>query len=66
MIMKIGENAGKVFESLRGKKQVSIENIVKLTALNKSEVDRALGWLAREGKVRIEKDKKSELVTLTE
>ena len=65
MIIKLGENAGKIYEFLRGKSQVSTGSIVRGTNLTPQEVDRALGWLAREGKIRIENDKKGELVTLT-
>jgi len=65
MIVKIGENAGKVFEFLCGKSQVSVESIAKGTALKQQEADRAIGWLAREGKIRIEKGKRGELITLT-
>ena len=66
MIMKIGENAGRVFEYLRGKGPASLNQIVKGTNLKLKEADRALGWLAREGKIRIEQGKKEELIALTE
>lgn len=66
MVMKIGTNAGKVFEFLRGKSQISISAIVKGTGLKQPEADRAIGWLAREGKIRIEKGKLGEVFTLTE
>ena len=62
MVMKIGTNAGKVYEYLRGKGPVSVGNIIKGTGLKQSEADRAIGWLAREGKLRLEKDKKGELI----
>jgi len=66
MIAKIGENAGRVYEFLRGKDKVPLKTVVKGTGLKQQEVDRALGWLAREGKIRLEMGKKDELVTLTE
>jgi predicted transcriptional regulator len=66
MTMKIGENAGKVFEYLRGQGKVSLNQIVKGTNLKIKEADRALGWLAREGKIRIEQGKKEETITLSE
>jgi predicted transcriptional regulator len=66
MIMKIGENAGRVYEYLRGKGKVSFNHIVKGTNLKQKEADRAIGWLAREGKIRIDQGKKEELITLTE
>ena len=64
MIMKIGENAGRVYEYLRAKGQVSFNALVKGTNLKAKEADRAIGWLAREGKIRLELAKKEELVTL--
>lgn len=66
MIAKIGENAGKVFEFLRGKSQVPVESIAKGAGLRPQEAERALGWLAREGKIRIEPGRKGEVITLTE
>ncbi len=66
MIEKIGENAGRVYEFLRGKEKVPVKTVVKGTGLKAQEIDRALGWLARENKIRLELDKKDELVTLTE
>ena len=66
MIEKIGENAGRVYEHLRGKEKVSFTQLVRGTNLKHQEADRAIGWLAREGKIRIEQGKKEELFTLTE
>jgi len=66
MIMKIGENAGRVYEFLRGKEKVPVKSIPRGTGLKQQEADRAIGWLAREGKIRLELVKKEELVTLTE
>jgi len=66
MIMKIGENAGRVYEFLRGKGQVALKTIIKETGLKSQEADRAIGWLAREGKVRITKEKTGELISLAE
>ena len=66
MVMKIGTNAGKVYDFLKGKSQISVSAIVKGTNLKQLEVDRALGWLAREGKIKIDKGKLGEVFTLTE
>ena len=66
MIEKIGENAGRVYEHLRGKEKVSFNQLVKGTNLKQQEADRAIGWLAREGKIRIEQGKKEERFILIE
>jgi hypothetical protein len=66
MILKIGENAGRVYEFLRGKDKVSLNAIVKGTGLKAQEADRAIGWLAREGKLRVAKEKAGEAFTLVE
>jgi hypothetical protein len=66
MIFKIGEDAGKVYEYLRGKGEVSFASLVKGTKLKQQDADRAVGWLAREGKIRIDKKPRKELIVLTE
>jgi len=66
MVMKIGEDAGRVYEFLRGKGQVAIKEIVKGTRLKQQEADRAIGWLGREGKILIDREKKEELIALAE
>ena len=48
---KIGENAGKVWESLDENGVTSLAELLKLTKLSKQELLLAIGWLAREGKI---------------
>ena len=64
MVNKIGEAAGKVWHCLHTNGQCSFNALVKGTKLKEREVDRAIGWLAREGKVHIVRDKKAELIAL--
>ena len=66
MIEKIGENAGRVYECLRGKGKISFNALVKGSGLKAKDADRAIGWLAREGKIALEMNKKEEFVTLLE
>lgn len=48
---QIGENAGTVWRVLHDRKH-SWEELVKITALHPMELAAAIGWLAREGKIR--------------
>lgn len=54
-----GESAGKVWMALskHGEKAISINEIAKETKLKPTDVFAALGWLGREGKIKIKKDK---------
>ena len=52
---EIGENAGKIWETLEKHKEVDISSIPKLTNIKEIKVYYALGWLAREDKIQIKK-----------
>jgi predicted transcriptional regulator len=65
MINSIGENAGKVWKYLDKHGEVSTASLVKGTKLSQREADRAIGWLAREGKIHIRKEAKKEIISLT-
>lgn len=47
----IGENAGKVWTLLREKGELAPSALSKSLQINASDLDRALGWLAREDKL---------------
>jgi hypothetical protein len=66
MVNKIGENAGKIWSYLKAHGQCSFNKLCKGAKLKDREADRAIGWLAREGKVKIGKDKNAELISLSE
>ena len=66
MVHDIAETAGRVWQYLHENEQVSLKSIVKGTELKQREVERAIGWLAREGKVYIEMRGKQEMVMLKE
>jgi hypothetical protein len=52
-----GVNAGKVWHALHENEQMSIAQLMKAAKLKRDEVMAALGWLGREGKIEIIKDK---------
>ncbi|HUT52232.1 MAG TPA: winged helix-turn-helix domain-containing protein [bacterium] len=66
MVNKIGDNAGKVWHYLKVNGQCSFNKLVKGAKLKDREADRAIGWLAREGKLKIVKDKNAELISISD
>ncbi|MEW5760346.1 MAG: winged helix-turn-helix domain-containing protein [Candidatus Thermoplasmatota archaeon] len=48
-----GVNAGKVWEAIHDKNELTTREIANRTDLTESEVYGALGWLGKEGKVTI-------------
>ena len=47
---KIGENAGLIWNALQGG-ALTTKALKKATKLKEADLNRALGWLAREGKI---------------
>jgi len=62
----IGENAGKVWVALRTKSPLSFNVLKKNTQMDDQELNRAIGWLARESKIRFEKKGKAMGISLAE
>jgi hypothetical protein len=60
----IGENAGKVWQTLRTKGPQSPTAVKKAAALDDKNLYMALGWLAREGKLKFEMKQLQLLVSL--
>ncbi|HOE26549.1 MAG: winged helix-turn-helix domain-containing protein [Candidatus Aureabacteria bacterium] len=54
---KIGETAGRVYEQLRRKKAATPAELIKALNCPYDELQMALGWLARENRIRFEKVK---------
>jgi hypothetical protein len=50
---EIGTNAGKVWWLLNSENKVDTNHIINYTNLNNRDVYSALGWLARENKIRV-------------
>ena len=58
-IDKIGDNAGKIWETLNANGSMSVAQVKKKTTLSDPETNMAIGWLAREEKVSFTKKGKS-------
>ena len=58
---KIGENAGLIWNALQGG-ALTLKGLKKATKLKNDDLNLALGWLAREGKVAFEE---AEELTIT-
>lgn len=48
-----GKRAGKVWKVLHGKESKTLTQIQKSTGMTLKEVSVGLGWLAREGKIKL-------------
>ena len=55
MIQSIGETAGKVWEFLNEKGEANIIQLMQGVEADAGLILQAIGWLAREDKIRIEK-----------
>jgi hypothetical protein len=64
MTQEIGQDAGTVWAYLERNGEVSGTILAKGTKLSQKQVDRALGWLAREGKITLAKKANKEVVAL--
>ena len=49
---RIGETAGKVWSVLESVGEIDMEYVPKLTGVSEEEFFAAVGWLAREGKIK--------------
>jgi hypothetical protein len=61
---EIGDAAGKVWRHLDKHGRTSFAALCKAAKLKSREADRAIGWLAREGKIKLEREKNAELISL--
>lgn len=51
--VRIGENAGRIWHALNEVNEISIEELERKVGLSSTDVAFALGWLARENNVYI-------------
>lgn len=65
MIETFGINAGKVWSHLDETGRQHIREVKKATKLTDKNLYAALGWLAREGKIKMEEEEKDIFVELT-
>jgi len=61
-----GVLAGKVWNTLKEKGNLTVGEIAKLASLSREEAMAGLGWLARENKIRIEYHGKKRHYSLNE
>lgn len=61
----IGAAAGKVWSYLSENGPASASKLAEATELDRNDVQRAIGWLAREGKLAIERKGKNEFFSLS-
>lgn len=54
MIEVIGDAAGKIWHFLDANGEASVNKVTTETGLNKNDVQRGIGWLAKENKINIE------------
>lgn len=64
MTTMIGETAGKIWQALEGTAGLSVPQLKKATAADEKLLWLALGWLARENKIDLVKNKASYKVSL--
>lgn len=64
LVEKIGVNAGLVWASLENKGEVNVKAVKKANKLNEKDLNMALGWLAREGKISFRVEEKEIFITL--
>jgi len=63
---EIGETAGRVWRRLAHAGPAIVKDLAKEPGLDQSPVQMSIGWLAREGKVTLDKKGKGLTVALTE
>ena len=66
MVSEIGMTAGKVWQFLKTSGPATAAKIQKGIGSNAVLTNQALGWLAREGKLKITRDKQGTQYELTE
>ncbi len=64
MVDTIGIAAGKIWKFLNKNGPASSTKICSATGISKNEVQRAIGWLAREEKIALEQKGRTETISL--
>ncbi len=64
MLSIIGDAAGKVWEYLDQNGPSSVSKVATETGLNKTDIQRAIGWLAKEDKLLAELKGRTETISL--
>jgi Winged helix-turn-helix domain (DUF2582) len=63
-ITEIGAAAGKIWHYLDKNGSSSVTKVATDTGLGKTEVQRAIGWLSKEGKIKVEMKGRVETLSL--
>lgn len=63
-VAQIGFNAGSAWQALNGADPQTVRQIQQATKLPEAQVQQAIGWLAREGKLAIREEKGQTLLSL--
>ena len=66
MKIKIGEMAGRVWETLGEKEEVAVSRLPQILKEKGEIVYQALGWLAREGKIDFHRKEGKTFASLTQ
>jgi predicted transcriptional regulator len=61
---KIGTLAGDIWQFLDENGAASVTKIATATSANKNDIQRAIGWLCKEGKLNIEQKGRTETLSL--
>lgn len=64
MSKTIGEAAGKIWHYLDKNGPASVSKVTSETGINKNDIQRAIGWLAKEDKLSIETKGRAETLSL--
>lgn len=64
MSNQIGDAAGKIWEFLDKNGATSVSKVTNETKLTRNDVQRAIGWLAKEEKLNFEMEGRTELLSL--
>jgi hypothetical protein len=64
MIEAIGDAAGKIWQFLDKNGEASVNKVTTETGLSKNDVQRGIGWLAKEDKLNIEMKGRVETLSL--
>lgn len=60
----IGEAAGQIWQYLHANGEASVNKVTTDTGLNKNDVQRGIGWLAKENKINIVTNGRVETLSL--
>lgn len=63
-VLEIGQHAGVVWKELSAKGALTVAALKKAKNLGEAEVQRAIGWLAREDKIRFEQKGRTVVIVL--